>query len=750
MFGPNFTNSNGDINEGMIPRAVNQVFQEIDTLYKTTMMEFTVYWTFLQIYNEKLYDLLQDGKRENPLVIREDKYSGTFVEGCSEYVITTPQDCLYLLERGEFNRITRQTKSNVASSRSHSLFQLWVESINPSNNGKLIRAKLNLWDLAGSEKIYSEERIGEKQMEELKNINLSLSTLGKVVGALSKNKTLKHIPFRESKLTRLLKDSLGGKLILLYYLGNTSTILIGTISPLDIHTDESISTMKFADRAMKIQVKAQANEINPEDDILVQKLRREVIHLKEILQLRRNKTQKDINIELLNLKEENSRLKQMNSATEEVERLRKENKQLRLMVQENQNYTIEADKPVDQKSIWYEEVKNEDMDPFDLVTPNEDYLAGDAKPKIDENPYQENAESMDKENNQMNWNREGSFFITETASERERKVEKSKKNIKPPLPNIMDVLSDSKARETVLSTSKKDDNESTMKKEKPLMITNFGKEDSKLFDKNPDLTPTTLHRDFGSRQTNTTDPTVNKRNFGLHEIKNAAEGLKQEMVVQNRCNIWTLKLPCKHFSTFEEMRDSISSNKKKSISEAPKDHPVLPPLPRIQSMGAPKRKTLPSWNTEIIANMTEDSSFHSNYLWRDQISIFKDSSMIEPKLSAASRTTGMRTAPQDDSTWMIRIRTKNNLETFKGNVKRTVSEHRATKRQKTKMKEARKRLETLEKIEQYRKKKMENELIQMEVQARLSEEYRKVQMKKQVLFLIFYINREKEKNVEGR
>jgi hypothetical protein len=91
------------------------------------------------------------------------------------------------------------------------LFQLIVESVDPDNNGKLVRAKLNLCDLAGSEKIYAEERLGENHMEEHNKINLSLSTLGKVVGALSKNKALKHIPFRESKLTRLLKDSLGGK-----------------------------------------------------------------------------------------------------------------------------------------------------------------------------------------------------------------------------------------------------------------------------------------------------------------------------------------------------------------------------------------------------------------------------------------------------------------------------------------------------------------------------------------------------------
>lgn len=136
-----------------------------------------------------------------------------------------------MLRRGEHNRITRATKSNQASSRSHSVFQLVVESVSPDSNGKLIRAKLNLCDLAGSEKISAEDKLSAGHMSEHKSINLSLSTLGKVIGALSKNSDLNHIPFRESKLTRLLKDSLGGK---------TSTILIGTISPLAMHTDETI------------------------------------------------------------------------------------------------------------------------------------------------------------------------------------------------------------------------------------------------------------------------------------------------------------------------------------------------------------------------------------------------------------------------------------------------------------------------------------------------------------------------------
>jgi hypothetical protein len=118
--------------EGMIPRAIKQVFEEVDRLYKTTMLEFTILCSFIQIYNEKLYDLFQDSEATKPLIVREDKYAGVFVEGLSEYVITNPQDCLYLLRRGEYNRITRQTKFNSVSSRSHSLFQIVVESVDPN------------------------------------------------------------------------------------------------------------------------------------------------------------------------------------------------------------------------------------------------------------------------------------------------------------------------------------------------------------------------------------------------------------------------------------------------------------------------------------------------------------------------------------------------------------------------------------------------------------------------------------------
>lgn len=240
------------------------------------------------------------------------------MEGLTEYIVNNVTDCFMLLQRGESNRITRETKANISSSRSHSVFQILLEQEEP--DGKLTRSKLNLCDLAGSEKIYSEDRLGEKHLEEHNSINLSLSTLGKVVQALAKGKAGGLIPFRESKLTKLLKDSLGG---------DTNTILLATINPLASSIDETISTLKFADRASKIKVRAKKNQFDAKEDVLIKRLRREVNYLKDILQMRKNMTKQDMNQEMLNLKEENFKLRELAEKGQHVERLMEENQQLK-------------------------------------------------------------------------------------------------------------------------------------------------------------------------------------------------------------------------------------------------------------------------------------------------------------------------------------------------------------------------------------------------------------------------------------
>ena len=160
------------------------------------------------------------------------------------------------------------------------------------------RSKLNLGDLAGSEKIDKDEEMRNKHMQELRSINQSLTTLGKVIMTLAKGDLLAHqsganyfnqagkskgkkevaayIPFRESKLTRLLQDSIGG---------NCFTYLVATVSPTDETVEESISTMKFAERASQVVQRVKKNEISAKDDALIHKLQSEINYLKELLQL---------------------------------------------------------------------------------------------------------------------------------------------------------------------------------------------------------------------------------------------------------------------------------------------------------------------------------------------------------------------------------------------------------------------------------------------------------------------------------
>lgn len=164
---------------------------------------------------------------------------------------------------------------------------------------------------------------------------------------------------------------------------------------------------------------------------------------------------------------------------------------------------------------------------------------------------------IDKENNQIinNCKKDSSFFITEPNTELKQSEVQKRRSIKPPLPNLWEVLNDSKARETILSSNFKNTENSSFKKAKPLMIMD-GFDHNLLYHK--EGTPPNNFKDF-SRLSSWTDgenKTRVTRVLGLSEIHTAAQSLKGEMVLQNRCKIWTLKLPCKHFSSIDEMRES--------------------------------------------------------------------------------------------------------------------------------------------------------------------------------------------------
>ena len=198
------------------------------------------------------------------------------MEGLQEECVTDREEIFELLEIGNGNRRTASTYMNSESSRSHSLFILEAQQKFP--NGTEKNGILNLIDLAGSEKVRKSKVSGEK-LEEAKKINLSLSCLGNVIHALTSN--AEHIPYRDSKLTRLLQESLGG---------NYKTVVVVACSPHFTNFEETISTLKFAQRAKFIKNKPKINIKRSAEYYIkiIEKLKRELLELK--LQLKSTKS----------------------------------------------------------------------------------------------------------------------------------------------------------------------------------------------------------------------------------------------------------------------------------------------------------------------------------------------------------------------------------------------------------------------------------------------------------------------------
>ncbi|CAA6668485.1 unnamed protein product [Spirodela intermedia] len=242
-------------NAGVIPRAVKQIF---DTL-ESQNAEYSVKVTFLELYNEEITDLLApeelskvtlDEKQKKSLPLMEDGKGGVLVRGLEEEIVTSAGEIFTLLERGSTKRRTAETLLNKQSSRSHSLFSITIHIKEATPEGEeLIKCgKLNLVDLAGSENI-SRSGAREGRAREAGEINKSLLTLGRVITALVEH--LGHIPYRDSKLTRLLRDSLGGR---------TKTCIIATVSPSVHCLEETLSTLDYAHRAKNIKNRPEVNQ----------------------------------------------------------------------------------------------------------------------------------------------------------------------------------------------------------------------------------------------------------------------------------------------------------------------------------------------------------------------------------------------------------------------------------------------------------------------------------------------------------
>ncbi|KAD7477658.1 hypothetical protein E3N88_00794 [Mikania micrantha] len=269
----------GDIDGGSRRHSVNSGMTPRDReARREEKIQYTCKCSFLEIYNEQILDLLDPSSTN--LQIREDTKKGVYVENLKEIEVTSARDVIQLLIQGAANRKVASTNMNCASSRSHSVFTCIIESKWLSQGVTHHRfARLNLVDLAGSERQKGSGAEGER-LKEATNINKSLSTLGLVIMNLvnvSNGKSL-HVPYRDSKLTFLLQDSLGG---------NSKTTIIANISPSSCNSLETLSTLKFAQRAKFIKNHATINE-DASGDVLamrtqIQQLKNEVSRLQSMI-----------------------------------------------------------------------------------------------------------------------------------------------------------------------------------------------------------------------------------------------------------------------------------------------------------------------------------------------------------------------------------------------------------------------------------------------------------------------------------
>uniref|UniRef100_A0A8C9XSA3 Kinesin-like protein n=1 Tax=Sander lucioperca TaxID=283035 RepID=A0A8C9XSA3_SANLU len=258
---------------GIIPRALQEVFQE---MAKRTDYAFSVHLSYLEIYNEILVDLLsslQDLPQLSPrgMVVVEEPGRGVFIRGLSLHPVHSEEEALNLLFEGEMNRIIGSHALNRNSSRSHCIFTVHIESRSRTLSvAKYVTSKLNLVDLAGSERLGKTGSEGQ-MFKEAMYINKSLSFLEQAILALA-DRRRDHVPFRQSKLTHALKDSLGG---------NCNTVLVANIYGEAAQIEETLSTLRFASRMMCVRTNPAVNEHM--DPAQIKKLQKDVHMLKEEL-----------------------------------------------------------------------------------------------------------------------------------------------------------------------------------------------------------------------------------------------------------------------------------------------------------------------------------------------------------------------------------------------------------------------------------------------------------------------------------
>ncbi|XP_030578142.1 centromere-associated protein E isoform X3 [Archocentrus centrarchus] len=272
--GKTFTMMGSERTPGVIPLAVEDVFQTIKNFPKK---EFLLRVSYMEIYNETVTDLLVDSWKRKPLEVREQINKNIYVADLTEELVTSLAQVLAWIRKGEKNRHYGKTKMNQRSSRSHTIFRMILESrersdpaSGESGDGAIIVSHLNLVDLAGSERASQTGAEGARFKEGC-NINRSLFTLGQVIKKLTDENQKGFTNYRDSKLTRILQNSLGG---------NAKTVIICTITPVTL--DETLSTLQFASTAKKMKNDPHVTEVS-DDGALLKRYRNEIVDLKRRL-----------------------------------------------------------------------------------------------------------------------------------------------------------------------------------------------------------------------------------------------------------------------------------------------------------------------------------------------------------------------------------------------------------------------------------------------------------------------------------
>ena len=327
---------------GIIPRLCNDLFDQIG---KSAYMQIEVDITYIEIYCEQIYDLLNDKDIRGSVHIHPKM--GVYVKGAEKFTVSSIEEILNYIQEGNDRRKVASTKMNNRSSRSHAVFTIYIKQHTISH---VRHSKIHLVDLAGSEPL-KKSMVTGVHMKEAININKSLSTLGLVINKLSavscKHKKNKHdnsnyIPFRDSVLTLILKDALGG---------NSETIMIATVSPAAVHRTETLSTLRYASTAKTIKNSIHINSIRQEENKkIIESLKEQ---LSSVHEFRRSETQRNIS-EIENIK---------SSLLEKMKQMKEENdikyKQLEEELEESNEELTEINKEYKELSELHKLLKSE-------------------------------------------------------------------------------------------------------------------------------------------------------------------------------------------------------------------------------------------------------------------------------------------------------------------------------------------------------------------------------------------------------